>query len=161
MKKNYTLERSYSVDTDIEILLNDNNEIYANVTRDISGGLWKEEESYTIDIDVNGEIILEENQSEDEWDTIMEVFKEHIATNGVKYARKCDKCGKGMNEGYCIGGGEEYYCNPECLHQVYTTQEWEEMYETEDNDNSDNYWTEWETEEDYQYVLFNNQLITL
>jgi hypothetical protein len=161
MKKNYILERSYSVDTDIEILLNDNNEIYANVTRDISGGLWKEEESYTIDIDVNGEIILEENQSEDEWDTIMEVFKEHIATNGVKYSRKCDKCGQGMNEGFCIYEGEEYYCDDNCLHSVYSKSVWEGMYNAEDIGNSPSYWTQWEDEEDYQYVLFNNQLIEL
>lgn len=156
MKKNYTLERSYLVDTDIEILVNENNEIYANVTRDIANGLWKEEESYTIDIDKNGEIILEENQSEDEWDTIIEVFKEYIITKGIKYARKCTCCGKGMNEGFFAD--YEYFCDNDCLYTEFQPIIWEKVAE-EDSDNY--YWTEWEDEEDYQYVLFNNQLIEL
>jgi hypothetical protein len=156
MKKNYTLERSYSVNTDIEILVNDSNKIYANVTRDIEGGLWKEEESYTIDIDKNGEIILEENQSEDEWDTIIEVFKEYIITKGMKYARKCTCCGKGMNEGFFAD--YEYFCDNDCLYTEFPPTIWEKVAE-EDSDSY--YWTEWEDEEDYQYVLFNNQLIEL
>ena len=54
--------------------------------------------------------------------------------------RVCDKCEKPMLEGYCIGGGEEYYCSEECLHSKYSAEEWEEMYD----DGGDNYYTEWE-----------------
>jgi hypothetical protein len=68
----------------------------------------------------------------------------------IKYARVCDECAKGMNEGFVIDGGEQHYCSGECLHQTYITkEEWDEMY-TEDGDN---YWTEWEDVEDDDYVL--------
>lgn len=160
MKKEFTLERNYNVHTKIQIVKRTNGRYYAEIVRNIDD-IWNENDEYECWIDEPSNLMTEENSTEQEYDAIIETFYNYIIENGIKYARKCDKCGKGMNEGYCIGGGEEYYCNPECLHQVYTTQEWEEMYEAEDNDNSDNYWTEWETEEDYQYVLFNNQLIEL
>ena len=63
-----------------------------------------------------------------------------------------------MNEGYVFGGGEEYYCTPECLHKVYTPKQWQEMYDYSEEYGGDiHYWTEWENEE--QYILFDNQLI--
>jgi hypothetical protein len=65
----------------------------------------------------------------------------------TKYARKCTQCGGLMNEGYCINGGEQYFCSDECLHKNYTPEEWQEMY----SDEGDSYWTEWEDEEDMQY----------
>ena len=78
---------------------------------------------------------------------------------GDKYARKCDKCRQGMNEGYCIYEGQEYYCSNECLHLVYSEQEWSEMYNEEDNGGSSSYWTQWEElEEDYQYQIINGIL---
>jgi hypothetical protein len=78
---------------------------------------------------------------------------------GDKYARKCSHCDKGMNEGYVVGGGDEYYCTDECLHKVYTPKEWNEEMCIYEND--DNYWTSWwdEDEEDYQYQIINNRLV--
>ena len=52
--------------------------------------------------------------------------------------RKCDHCGKEMSEGYCIRGGEEYYCSDECMHEHYSEDEWNGLYEE-----GDSYWTEW------------------
>ena len=57
--------------------------------------------------------------------------------------RICSHCGKDMNEGYVIAGGIEYYCSDTCLHEHYTPEEWEDMYD----DDGENYWTEWENEE--------------
>jgi hypothetical protein len=85
-----------------------------------------------------------------------EVIEEVV--KGDKYARKCDKCGQGMNEGYCIYEGEEYYCSDECLHSVYSKSVWEGMYNAEDIDNSPSYWTQWEDKEDYQYQIINGIL---
>ena len=86
-----------------------------------------------------------------------EVIKEVV--KGDRYARKCDKCGQGMNEGFCIYEGEEYYCSNECLHLVYSEEEWSEMYNAEDNGSSSSYWTQWEElEEDYQYQIINGIL---
>lgn len=66
----------------------------------------------------------------------------------MKHARQCTQCGSGMNDGYVIGGGGEYYCTDECLHKNVTPEEWEELTEDED---SDCYWTEWEDEDDFQF----------
>lgn len=33
----------------------------------------------------------------------------------VKYARTCDKCGKGMNEGYLHDTCDDTYCTSDCL----------------------------------------------
>jgi hypothetical protein len=86
-----------------------------------------------------------------------EVIKEEV--KGDKYARKCDKCGDGMNDGYLVYGGDEYYCSAECLHQVYTPKEWKEMYEeSEENGGNDNYWTQWEDESDFVYQIINGEL---
>jgi len=85
-----------------------------------------------------------------------EVIEEVV--KGDKYARKCDKCGQGMNEGFCIYEGEEYYCSDECLHLVYSKSVWEGMYNAEDIGNSPSYWTQWEDIEDYQYQIINGIL---
>jgi len=59
------------------------------------------------------------------------------------FPRKCDVCGDGMNEGFCVGGGEKYFCSNKCLHTVYSKKEWKKMY----SDEGDNYYTEWEQED--------------
>lgn len=81
------------------------------------------------------------------------------------FARKCSCCGDGMNSGYVVDGGREYYCSEECLKQNYTMEEWLLMtsYDNEEEYGmyhySYNYWTEWEDEDDYEYELINGKLI--
>ena len=65
----------------------------------------------------------------------------------LKYHAKCTNCGKVFNEGYCINGGDKYFCSDDCLHTLFTPKEWKEHY----NDGGDSYWTEWECEEDMYY----------
>ena len=66
-----------------------------------------------------------------------------------KYARKCDNCGKGMNQGFVWGDGEGYACSDECLFvDGYTKEQMDEDYE-----NDAIYWTEWdELDEDGYYT---------
>lgn len=59
--------------------------------------------------------------------------------------RRCDECNNQMDQGFVVNGGEEYYCDEECLHKHYTPEEWAEMY---GDGNSDSYWTQWEEGED-------------
>lgn len=66
-----------------------------------------------------------------------------------KYARICSECGKGMNEGYCIDSGCEYYCSDACLHKHYTPEKWEEAYADGDGDS---YWTTWDEDPDAHMV---------
>lgn len=71
--------------------------------------------------------------------------KIEIVDEGVEEdERRCNSCNKRMSEGYCISGGEEYYCSDDCLHEKYTEEQWIELY---DDGNSDSYWTTWEDEE--------------
>ena len=73
----------------------------------------------------------------------------------TKFARCCDECGAGMNEGYCIGGGLEYFCSDECLHKHYTAEEWDEMY---DDGEGDSEYTAWEDEDDFLYEEIDGKL---
>jgi hypothetical protein len=69
-----------------------------------------------------------------------------------KYARKCDNCGKGMSDGYCIGDGESYACSDKCLFvDGYTPEQRDIDYENDiiyyttwydDDDIEDGYYTE-------------------
>lgn len=73
----------------------------------------------------------------------------------TRYARKCDHCGGGMDQGYVLHGGEEYYCSDACLHQHYSLEEWKDL---SDADDADCYWTEWDDPTDIQYILVDNVL---
>ena len=158
MEKQFTLERSYEVTTTIKIV-QANGLYYAKVHRNLDD-LWQEDDEYECWIDDPDNLMTEENPTEQEYDAIIETFCSYIKENGIKYARKCDKCGNGMNDGYVVWGGGEYYCSPECLHKQYTPKEWQEMYDdSEECGGNDNYWTEWEDESNY--VLFNNKLINI
>jgi len=154
MQKEFTLERNYDVYTTIEIVER-NGKYYAQVNRNIDD-LWQEDDEYECWIDSPDNLMTEENNNEEEYDAIIETFCAYVKANGVKYARICDKCGKGMNEGYFAY--YEYYCDTDCLFWKYPYEEWQKLSA---DDNDDYYWTQWEDENEYEYVLFNNQLICI
>ena len=90
-----------------------------------------------------------------------ELHKEEIDAfklDGTLYHAKCDECGSGMNVGYCLLSGKQYFCSNECLHKNYTEEQWLKIY---DEESGDSYWTEWECEEDANYKLVNGELIEL
>jgi hypothetical protein len=62
-----------------------------------------------------------------------------------KFARECNACGKGMNEGYCIEGGIEYYCSKPCLNTEISDEEFAELYA---DGEGDSYWTDWSEDPD-------------
>jgi hypothetical protein len=154
MTQTYWLPKEIEVKTNITILKK-GEYYYASIEAEGYG--IKEVECF---IDRFGQADADVCETDDQWNAVTETFQNYIIANGVTYARKCDKCGKGMNEGYCIQGGEEYYCTPECLHQVYTIEEWQELHNEEEIETSLSYWTEWDSS-DYQFVLFDNQLIEI
>ena len=59
--------------------------------------------------------------------------------------RKCNECGKLMNEGYVVHD-TEYYCGIDCLTKKYSPADYYELYEADDA-----YWTEWD-ENDWNLV---------
>lgn len=75
----------------------------------------------------------------------------------ITFARQCSECNNGMNEGYCINSGTEYYCSDRCLHKHYTAKQWREIY----NANSDSYWTTWEDKTDHQYKMVSGKLVEI
>lgn len=146
----FYLEKTIEVETKITIEKEGDNYlayVYDELSQDTREiGCWVED----------GGLMADECDTEEEYDCVIQCFTEYMKANGgVIYARKCDKCGQGMNEGYCVEGGEEYYCTPKCLHEVYTPMEWQNMV----SDSGDSYWTEWDDE--HAYILFDNQLITI
>jgi hypothetical protein len=76
----------------------------------------------------------------------------------VLFARKCDSCGNGMNEGYLLHGGIEYYCSDVCLRKNYSDDDWNDMY---DDGEGDCHYTTWEDESDMEYELVDGKLIDL
>lgn len=59
----------------------------------------------------------------------------------IMEARQCSHCKKYMMDGYCIEGGDEYYCNDECLESNMTREEFDALY---NEGEGDSYWTEWD-----------------
>jgi hypothetical protein len=80
-----------------------------------------------------------------------------LTLNTELYHAKCDECDTPMNEGYCLFGGEHYFCSDKCLFEKLPIEEWNVLSRDED---SDSYWTEW-TNEDANYKLVNGELIEL
>tara|TARA_R110000868_G_scaffold103241_2_gene284373 strand:- start:9261 stop:9551 length:291 start_codon:yes stop_codon:yes gene_type:complete len=66
---------------------------------------------------------------------------------GLTFARQCDECKQGMNEGYVICNGEQYYCTDECLHKHFTHEQWYELHE---NGDGESYYSAWE-EDEHEY----------
>lgn len=77
-----------------------------------------------------------------------------------KFARKCDVTGRGMNEGYCFGDGEDYACDLESallIAKEYGYDNLDEAYE-----DGAYYYTEWEElDDDVYYDAEGNEYETL
>jgi hypothetical protein len=77
----------------------------------------------------------------------------------IKFARKCDFTGEGMNEGWCFGDGEKYakYEGDALKHcQDLGYDSIADAYDDEAV-----YWTEWEDESEYQYELIDGKLVEI
>lgn len=103
-----------------------------------------------IDTDDNYEFDVQDMISE----MIADSFK--LTLNLELYHAKCTCCGTPMNVGYCVLGGEQYFCSDECLHTTIQMDEWLELVTSDDS-----YWTEWNDSEDANYKLVNGELIEL
>jgi hypothetical protein len=146
----FYIERTIEVETKITIKKED--DLYFAYVYDELGHITRKLNCWLEDKN----LYTEECYTDQEYDCVIDCFRSFIEANGTKYARKCTCCGKGMNEGFFAD--YEYFCDNDCLYTEFPPTIWGKVAE-EDSDNY--YWTEWEDEEDYQYVLFNNQLIEL
>ena len=79
--------------------------------------------------------------------------------NGTLWARKCDVTGKGMNEGWCFGDGEQYASTEEAAQEIAEGRGFESVDEAYKHD--DCYWTEWEDKSEYQYLEVDGKLIEI
>lgn len=67
-----------------------------------------------------------------------------------RFVRRCNVCGAIMLAGFCVDDGNEYYCSGECLHKVYSEEEYLAMY-----DDDIAYYTEWwDSREDLENACF-------
>lgn len=74
----------------------------------------------------------------------------------TKFYRKCDATGEGMNEGWVVGDGDLYFKYEEDAMQWCKDNDYNGIQSAFDEDVM--YWTEWEDENDYQYILIDGQL---
>lgn len=80
-------------------------------------------------------------------------------TENQKFARQCDVTGEGMNEGYCFDDGcfyAKYEADALKHAQELGYNTLEEAYKDEAY-----YWTEWEDEEDFQYIVKDGKLVEI
>jgi hypothetical protein len=82
-----------------------------------------------------------------------------------KFARKCSATNVGMNEGYVVNDGDEYFANKSDLVKWLRDRNVDEYNElsdefllTEAYSLEEYYWTEWYDEEDHQYEMINGVL---
>jgi hypothetical protein len=82
-----------------------------------------------------------------------------------KFARKCSATSVGMNEGYVVNDGDEYFANKSDLVKWLRDQKVDEYNELSDEfllneaySLEEYYWTEWYDEEDHQYEMINGVL---
>jgi hypothetical protein len=73
------------------------------------------------------------------------------------FARQCTCCKKGMNEGYVISYIERYYCTEKCLRKENSDDDIKNM--DMGADDSDNYWTQWDSDDDMEYMLVDGELV--
>lgn len=78
---------------------------------------------------------------------------------GKKFARKDDVTGLPMNTGYCFGDGE-YYCKHKINAEKYAKKQGYKSLKEAYNDEA-YYWTTWEDEDDFQYIVRNGKLIPI
>lgn len=69
---------------------------------------------------------------------IPEALCKHIVEICEEEWRECDICNASMTEGYYVEQYDEYFCSDDCLHSVYSNEEYTEMF-----NNDDAYWTQW------------------
>lgn len=90
-----------------------------------------------------------EGQSEEIDDELspseVELIPDPTEENRKQYPRKCDKCNKGMYEGFIIEDTYEYFCTIECLKDTYTEEESDRML-----DEGSMYYTDW-SDDDIDY----------
>ena len=83
----------------------------------------------------------------------------------MKYARRCDATGRGMNEGYVFGDGDTlYFSTKELLIEFMKTLDWEDDDGNRSQDLTDDedimeyfynedayYYTEWDEVDEYEW----------
>ena len=82
---------------------------------------------------------------------------EQLAADRGIFVRKCSICGSPVIAGYCVNDGMDYYCSDDCLHMVFTDEEWELVYQTDGG-----YYTEWYDEYDENEMdIICNELLSM
>lgn len=73
---------------------------------------------------------------------VWESCRECGGTGEAKDARRCDHCGRGMNEGYLCEEAPLTLCSTECADDIFGTKAFNEMLDT-----GELFWTTWGDEE--------------
>ena len=77
-----------------------------------------------------------------------------------KFARQCSETGKGMNEGWVIGDGEDYVSTKEGALKWANKMGYSTIEEAYDDDAM--YWTSWYDDEDeWEYIMIGDLLFKI
>lgn len=77
----------------------------------------------------------------------------------TKYARKCDATGQGINEGWCVGQGEQYFKYEDDAEAWAKNAGYADLNDAFEHNAI--YWTEWEEEFDYEWVEVDGVLLEI
>ena len=144
------IEREYKP---IECACTEKESVYSDINcyLDDEFSMWEENEFITyilylehltgitnkLGLKIKEKINMNMEQLNGIYDYIKEEMEKYAEEHDI---RICDECGHLMAGGYLVNG-DEYYCTDECLHKHYSDEEYNELY---DNSNSDDtYWTNW------------------
>lgn len=67
------------------------------------------------------------NKYRERFSTVEQIMMDELISE-KGFIRKCDKCGKFMYEGYCVGGGMKYFCSDDCLHSEMSDRDFQVLY---------------------------------
>lgn len=76
-----------------------------------------------------------------------------------KFARQCTITGKGMNEGWVFGDGQDYAKHESGAIQLAKQYGYASLEDAYEDDGG--YWTSWEDEDDFQYQMIDGTLIDI
>ncbi len=87
---------------------------------------------------------------------------------GVKFARQCNATNEGMDSGYVYNDGEMYFKHKEDLVKQLRADGVDKNNELSDDfiiaesyENETHYYTEWEDEDDFEYIIKDGKLILI
>lgn len=90
---------------------------------------------------------------------IFDAYMDDELVEGTKYARQCTITGEGMNEGWIFDSSYFKYEKDALEHAIQLG--YDNLEQACDEEDGAGYWTQWEEEDDAQYIVVNGTLVEI